>query len=244
MLNLKTLKVLILEENNLLKLTTNSLDINNPEITYKVITKDKMLKSRIATTLSNTNEITLVIKSGLVVNLNNKDLPTKSKLKKYHMAVSRYGVFTDHERVKEHYQYSSEKLNKKVLDLSIFIINPKKWKTVPEKDSGAVRDKKLLYMPRYMNHKDDILFEEESTAAIDAFNYGVLGEQALIHNYLGPIHRKNINVLEIYAYCFDKLLPYLKGVPKKETTRITSLANKTLTKIKNTREKMHYVHHK
>ena len=98
-------------------------------------------------------------------------------------------------------------------------------------------------MPRYMNHKDDILFKEESTAGIDAFNYGVLGEQALVHNYLGPIHRKNINILEIYAYCFDKLLPYLKGAPKKETDRITLLANKTLIKIKNTREKMHYVYH-
>ena len=67
------------------------------------------------------------------------------------------------------------------------------------------------------SNKDDSLFKEESTAAIDAFNYGVSGEQALVHNYLGPIYRKNINVLEIYAYCFDKLLPYLKGVPKKET---------------------------
>jgi len=243
MLNLKNLKVLILEENNLLNLTTNSLDINNPEITYTVINKDKMLESRIATVLNNTDEITLVIKSGLIVNLKNKDLPSKSKLNKYHMAVSRYGVFTDHKRIKQHYQYVSGEINKKVLDLSIFIINPKKWKTVPEKDSGAVRDKKLLYMPRYMNHKDDILFKEESTAGIDAFNYGVLGEQALVHNYLGPIHRENINVLEIYAYCFDKLLPYLKGVPKKETDRITSLANKTLIKIKNTREKMHYVYH-
>tara|TARA_R100000664_G_C2753332_1_gene140716 strand:+ start:1378 stop:2112 length:735 start_codon:yes stop_codon:yes gene_type:complete len=244
MLNLKNLKVLILEENNLLKLTTNSLDINNPEITYRVISKDKMLESRIATVLNNTDEITLVIKSGLIVNLKNKDLPSKSKLNKYHMAVSRYGVFTDHERIKQHYQYISEEINKKVLDLAIFIINPKKWKTAPEKDSGALRDKKLLYMPRYMNHKDDILFREESTAAIDAFNYGVLGEQALVHNYLNPIYRKNINILEIYAYCFDKLLPYLKGVPKKETDRITLLANKTLTKIKNTREKIHYVHHK
>ena len=243
MLNLKTLKVLILEENNLLKLTTNSLDANNPEITYRVINKDKMIESRIATVLNNTDEITLVIKSGLIVNLKNKDLPSKSKLNKYHMAVSRYGVFTDHKRIKQHYQYSSEKINKKVLDLSVFIINPKKWETVPEKDSGVVRDKKLLYMPRYMNHKDDILFKEESTAAIDAFNYGVLGEQALVHNYLGPIYRKNINILEIYAYCFDKLLPYLNGVPKKETDRITLLANKTLIKIKNTREKMHYVHH-
>ena len=98
-------------------------------------------------------------------------------------------------------------------------------------------------MPRYMNHKDDILFREESTAAIDAFNYGVLGEQALVHNYLDPIHRKNINILEIYAYCFDKLLPYLEGVPKKETDRINLLANKTLIKIKNTREKMHHVYH-
>jgi len=46
-------------------------------------------------------------------------------------------------------------------------------------------------------------------------------------------------MLETYGYCFDKLLPYLKGIPKKEKERIKFLANKTNIKIKNTREKMH-----
>ena len=73
MLNLKNLKVLILEKNNLLKLTTNSLDQNNPEIKYKVITKDKVSNSIIGTALSNIKETTLVIKSGIVLNLTNKD---------------------------------------------------------------------------------------------------------------------------------------------------------------------------
>jgi len=90
-----------------------------------------------------------------------------------------------------------------------------------------------------MHHKNDILLQEEATATIDAFNYGVLGEQASVFNYIDCIEADTINMLETYGYCFDKLLPYLKGIPKKEKERIKFLANKTNIKIKNTREKMH-----
>ena len=58
-------------------------------------------------------------------------------------------------------------------------------------------------------------------------------------NYIDCIEADTINMLETYGYCFDKLLPYLKGIPKKEKERIKFLANKTNIKIKNTREKMH-----
>ena len=92
-----------------------------------------------------------------------------------------------------------------------------------------------------MNHKNDILFQEDSTAAIDAFYYGVLGEQASVFNYNKCIQKKDINMLEIYGYCFDKLLPYLRGVPRKEQNRIKFLADKTITKIKNMRRKIHEV---
>jgi len=239
MLNLKNLKVLILEQNNLLKLTTNSLDQNNPEIKYKVISKDKLSNSIIGTALSNIKETTLVIKSGLVLNLTNKDLPSKRKLNKYDICLSRQAVFIDHERIKVHYPYVKGKLHKKILDLSIFIINPNKWNNIPKQDKGIISGKKKLIMPRYMNHKDDVLFSEESTAAIDALHYGVLGEQASVYNYVNVIEKNEINVLETYAYCFDKLLPYIKGLPKKEKDRVKYLGNKTKIRISNTREKLH-----
>jgi hypothetical protein len=239
MYNLKNLKVLILEDNDLVKLTTNSLDINSPEISYKVIKKNEIKNGRIATALNNTDKITLVVQSGIVLNLKGKDLPNKSLIKKYHIGASRYGVFTDHPRLKMHYRWVAEDIHPNVLDLSIFVINPERWEKVPETDKEILNDKKILYMPRYMNHKDDILFKKDATAAVDAFNYGVLGEQAVAHNYVETIQKESINILEIYGYCFDKLQPYLKGVPKKSKDRIQHLIDQTTIKIKNTREKMH-----
>ena len=69
MLNLTDLKVLILESNNLTNLTVNSLEKNTPQVSYKVITKKEQTNSRIGTALLNTKGITLVVKSGIVLEL-------------------------------------------------------------------------------------------------------------------------------------------------------------------------------
>jgi hypothetical protein len=241
MSNLSDLKILILENNRLTKLTTNSLKINNPEISYKIVKKKDQSSSKIGTAITHSEDITLVVESGLVINLKDGDLPVIDNLKKYDICVSREGVYTDHERLNEHYRYVADYVTKGLVDLSIFIINPENWKDIPEEDSGILHDKKKLFIPRYMNHKNEILFAEDSTAAVDAFYYGMLGEQASVHNYLKCIHKDTINILEIYGYCFDKLIPYIKGVPKKERQRIEYLASKTTQKIKNTREKMHQI---
>ena len=76
MFSLENLKVLILEDNDLVKLTTNSLDINSPEISYNVVKKNE--NGSIATALNNTDKITLVVQSGIVLNLKSEDLPNKS----------------------------------------------------------------------------------------------------------------------------------------------------------------------
>mgnify|MGYP003122333493 FL=1 len=239
MLNLKDLKVLILEDNNLTNLTVNSLKENTPEISYKVISKEEQTESKIGTALLNSKHITLVVSSGIVLELKDTDIPDLDVLEEYDICVSRYAVYMDHDRLKAHYYYVNKKLTDGVIDLSLFIINPKRWRSIPDSDIGILEDVKKLFIPRYMHHKNDILFEEEATSAVDAFNYGVLGEQASVFNYIDCINKDTINILETYGYCFDKLLPYIKGVPRKEQNRIKLLANNTITKIKNTRNKMH-----
>ena len=239
MLNLKDLKVLILEDNNLTNLTVNSLKENTPEISYKVISKEEQTESKIGTALLNSKHITLVVSSGIVLELKDTDIPDLNVLEEYDICVSRYAVYMDHDRLKAHYYYVNKKLTDGVIDLSLFIINPKRWRSIPDSDIGILEDVKKLFIPRYMHHKNDILFEEEATSAVDAFNYGVLGEQASVFNYIDCINKDTINMLETYGYCFDKLLPYIKGVPRKEQNRIKLLANNTITKIKNTRNKMH-----
>ena len=239
MLNLKDLKVLILEDNNLTNLTVNSLKENTPEISYKVISKEEQTESKIGTALLNSKHITLVVSSGIVLELKDTDIPNLDVLEEYDICVSRYAVYMDHDRLKAHYYYVNKKLTDGVIDLSLFIINPKRWRSIPDSDIGILENVKKLFIPRYMHHKNDILFEEEATSAVDAFNYGVLGEQASVFNYIDCINKDTVNILETYGYCFDKLLPYIKGVPRKEQNRIKLLANNTITKIKNTRNKMH-----
>lgn len=241
MSNLSHLKILILESNNLIKLTINSIKQNMPDVSYEVVKKQDLTNSRIGTALSRCKETTLVVESGLVLNIQKNDIPNVEKLNEYDICVSREGVFTDHKRLNEHYRYVAKDITDGVIDLSIFIINPKRWDKIPESDKGILHDKKKMFIPRYMHHKNDVLFAEDSTAAVDAFYYGVLGEQASVYNYNRCINKKDINILEIYGYCFDKLLPYLKGVPRKEQNRIKFLANKTTTKIKNMRQRMHQI---
>ena len=240
MSDLKDLKVLILESNNLTNLTVNSLKQNMPNTEYTVVAKEKHTESVLGTSLQNCERFTptLVVKSGVVLNLKEKDLPSKNKINAYDICLSREGVFTDHKRLKKHYKYVNNKINKSVVTLDIFIINPSRWETIPQTDKGILKDLKKIFMPRYMHHKHDVLFKEEATAAIDAFNYGVLGEQASVFNYIECIERDTINMLEIYGYCFDKLLPYIEGVPKKEKERIEFLEEQTTIKIKNTRQKI------
>jgi len=238
MSNQKNLKILILETNNLTRLTTNSIEANMTGYDYKVVEPGE---SKIGTALRNTDDITLVVKSGLVLNIKEGDLPTKEKLEKYHLAVSREAVYADHPSIKKHYELTSKRMHRGMIDLSLFIINPKKWERIPESDRGLLSKSKLLFMPRYMNHRNDIIFEEETINASDALTYGVLGEQACIYNYIGVLDDKDISVMETYAYCFDKLLPYTEGLPKEEKEIVECLGNKTKKRISRLRRRLHNV---
>jgi len=238
MSNQKNLKILILETNNLTRLTTNSIEANMTGYDYKVVEPGE---SKIGTALRNTDDITLVVKSGLVLNIKEGDLPTKEKLEKYHLAVSREAVYADHPSIKKHYELTSKRMHRGMIDLSLFIINPKKWDRIPKSDRGLLSKSKLLFMPRYMNHRNDIIFEEETINASDALTYGVLGEQACIYNYIGVLDDKDISVMETYAYCFDKLLPYTEGLPKEEKEIVECLGNKTKKRISRLRRRLHNV---
>ena len=125
MSNLSHLKILILESNNLIKLTINSIKQNMPDVSYKVVKKQDLTNSRIGTALSRCKETTLVVESGLVLNIQKNDIPNVEKLNEYDICVSREGVFTDHKRLNEHYRYVAKDITDGVIDLSIFIINLK-----------------------------------------------------------------------------------------------------------------------
>ena len=238
MSNQKNLKILILETNNLTPLTTNSIEANMTGWSYKVVRPGE---SKIGTALENTDDVTLVVQSGLVLNVKEGDVPSKEKLKNYHLGVSREAVYADHPSIGKHYDLTSRKMHRGMIDLSLFIINPNKWDEIPQSDAGLLSKSKLLYMPRYMNHRSDIVIKEQTMHSADALTYGVLGEQACVYNYIDVLDDKDISVIETYAYCFDKLLPYTEGLPKEEKEIVECLGNKTKRRISRLRRRLHNV---
>jgi len=227
-------KILILEENDLAPLTVASIEQNCPEFSYKII---QSTGSRVGSALANTDEISLVVQSGVALFLKDGDLPLEDTLRKYHIAVSKYNVFSTHTRLCSTYEAMAEtRQTKDMVDLSVFMVNPERWSTRVETDRGVLIDVKKLFMPRYMNHKTDVLLRYNCLGARDAFTYGMLGKKSAVLNYVPSILSGEANVIESYAYNFDRLLPFTGGLGKKDTDRIEYLAELTASRIRKVRD--------
>ena len=66
--------------------------------------------------------------------------------------------------------------------------NIHEWQTKQRKK--LFENIKKLFMPRYMNHRDDPIFKEQTINCSDALTYGVLGESACIYNYIDILNKK------------------------------------------------------
>ena len=214
--------VLIYQTNNLAAITINSIKKNMPDWNYTVV---KLEGPIVRTALKICNKPTLVVESGVVLNIQDGDIPPLDKLNNYHMAISREYVFADHDRLCGSYQVLYGKVpNGGIIDLSVFIINPSKWETIPDKDSGFWQDIKTIKIPRYMNHSTDVLIKE-AVSAKDCFDYSVLGEAASIYNYIKCFEAGQVNSSEKIAYCLEKYLDYLDNVSDNVYNKIHKIAN-------------------
>lgn len=229
---MSALEILVLDCNDFTALTVNSIKKNMPRTKYKVV---KCGKSKVGTALSNITGITLVVTGGLVLNIRQGDLPPENKLKNYALCLSREGVYVDHPKHSLSYSLIDSPINKGFVDLSIFVINPDKWYEIPTKDSGILSDKKCLYMPRYINHKHDVLIKD-CIGSYEAFKYGLAGETAAVYNYLPCLLSGKATPIETFAYCFDKLEEYKMGLPSKAEKVVTTFANKTRKRISKVRK--------
>ena len=102
------------------------------------------------------------------------------------------GGGTQAKLIAKHYNLVDTPMNKGIIDLSLFIINPFNWHRIPAKDKGILPNIKKLFMPRYMNHRDDPIFKEQTINCSDALTYGVLGESACIYNYIDILNKKDV----------------------------------------------------
>lgn len=219
-------KILILS-NDLTRITTNSLKANMPTSDYKTV---KCGGNPVETALNNTDDITIVVRGGVVFTPKKNDLPPKKTLQKYGICVSRKYVYIDNDRMRPQYTNLQMSVDDKSIDFSVFIINPKKWKVAPHKDDNKLEGVKKLYMPRYMNHATDPVISEVISAA-DAFYYGVMGVKASIHNYVPNLLSGEATINESYAYHFDKVANYVKGLPLDKQEAIKNLGVKSQERI-------------
>lgn len=215
-------KVLILEENDLTAMTVCSLEKNCPGFEYRVI---QNTGSRVGSALREADGVSLVVRSGTVLFLRDGDLPPAETINKYAITVSKSHVFDDHSRLCSTYEaISGVDKEKNAVDLSVFMINPAAWDEPISTDKGVLEGRKRLFMPRYMNHKTDLLLEHECLGGRDAVVYGMLGKKASVLNYVGKIILGEANVVESYAYNFDRLLEFCDNLDTKYKDNIEHLA--------------------
>lgn len=218
------LGVLVVECNQLTALTLNSIRKNMPDWDYKVVSyKDGF----ISTALRHADELCLVVKSGVILDIQDGDLPKRELLEQYDICVSRDGVFTDNRHNKHVYRLIGSKLNKKSMDLSVFCINPKRWIRIPKTDAGVLAQVKRLRMPRHMNHKCDPIVAKAISAKV-AMDYGMLGEQASVMNYVPVYERGEANGNEMFAYRLEAALDFLDGLPADARQKAEAVALKAL----------------
>ena len=214
-------EVLVVECNKLASLTVNSVKVNMPAWDYKVVPYEGGF---IATALKNIEKTALVVKSGVILDVNSGDLPSWDLLNEYDICLGRAGVFSDHPKHSQAYGLVGSQIGRKHLDLSVFIINPARWAEIPDSDSGVLQTAKRLRMPRHMNHKSDLLIANVLSGQM-AMNYGMLAENASVFNYVDVFEKGSANGNEMFAYALEKALPFADELPA-----VKKLAERTLTR--------------
>lgn len=217
------LDLLVIERNDLTALTVESAKHSWPDMRVTVVQAGP---SRINTALVEASGLTLVVEGGVILTPNIKNVPSPEVLKKYHLAVSRAQVFVDHPSQSHTYGLLGYRPNRGRVDLGVFIVNPDPWSVVPQSDEGFLDSVKKLWMPRYMNHRTDIVLRE-AMGAWPALQYGIMGLGAAVHNYVPLYIAGRASPVEMYGCCLDFALPYVEKLPKSSKDRVYKLARKT-----------------
>ena len=216
--------ILVVESNSLTALTVNSIKRNMPGWNYEVVQEGQGL---IDTALRHCSDVTLVVKSGIILDLKEGDLPPISTLEKYALCAARDCVWADHSGHRHVYGLIGQGTGANDrMDLSIFIINPALWDAVPEFDEGALKDKKVLRMPRCMNHKEDLLIAE-SLSAKHVLEYGMLASRASVFNYTNVFLSGEANGNQMLAYPLENALSLMEGLPVDAEITVRKVAEKT-----------------
>jgi len=223
----KMTKYIVLEKNNLTSLTVNS--IRSVDSDADIVCVDPG-RSYFETALSNTNELALVLESGVVFRGDWSTMPM-DMIERNPLSISQLYVFSDHPSFAQTYDTVGIRGTAGgIADTSVFIINPSLWVRTPEKDTGVLGYVKKAWMPRYMDHRNDPLVRA-GLPAHACMVYNTLGVSAHVLNYVSCLENKDIEVSDTIAYPFDHLLPYVDGLDPNERDYVEHVGNKTKARI-------------
>lgn len=225
---------LVLKCNAFSDMTVASIKAHDPDAIIKCVNQEE---SVIGTALRHCNEPTLVLKSGLLFRGSFADLPM-DVVERNPLCVSEFFVFFNHPTVSHHYDLlGMDNAAGNSADLSVFIINPRHWINTPTTDRGLLGDIKKAWMPRYMNHRADILVTH-SLPMHDCMYYGMLGVSALTLSYLTCLEKRSATIEETVAYPFDHFLPFANMVEREDRLFLEDAAKRTRSRIGSMRDGM------
>lgn len=191
----------------------------------KVVQPDP--RGSIATALTNCDQTSLCVKGGVVLSFSDDDLPPARKLSRFDICLARRAVFIDNPAHVGVYKLSGSKITPATYDLDVFFINPEKWDEIPDSDEGVLAERKILTMPRYMNHRTDTV-AETTIAAAELVRYGVLGHQSCVLNY-SDLFERGLRGPGKYAYALDRVRPHIEHLPPQLLTRARAVLDACAT---------------
>ena len=166
----------------------------------------------------------MCVRGGIVLDIKSEDLPPDEKLSAFHISLAKRGVYVDNPKHDQIYNLAGANITHGTWDLDVIIVNPDMWDVTPEQDAGALRDKKILKMPRYMNHRVDRVAERVLPAA-ELARYGVLGHQASVLNYVGVLTHGLYGAAR-YAYALDRVTPFVGNLSEEKKTQAEAYIGK------------------
>lgn len=200
-------KILVID-NDWTTITVSSIE-QMPGWECQVVQADE--RGRIATALENCDETSLCVKGGVVLSFSAEDLPPARKLSAFDICLARRAVWIDNPAHVGVYELAGSSVTPATYDLDVFFINPKRWDQTPESDAGVLAGRKILTMPRYMNHRTDTV-AETTIAAAELARYGVLGHQSCVLNY-SDLFDRGLKGPGKYAYALDRIRPHIEHLP-------------------------------
>jgi hypothetical protein len=184
----------------------------------------------IATALNNADGITMCVRGGIVLDIKSEDLPPDDRLSGFHISLAKRGVYVDNPNHDQIYNLAGANITHGTWDLDVIIVNPAMWDAVPEQDAGSLRDKKILKMPRYMNHRVDRVAERVVPAS-ELARYGVLGHEASVLNYVGVLTHGLYGAAR-YAYALDRVSPFINNLSEEKKAQAEAYIGRCATQSK------------